>query len=107
MAIWLKQGDAFRLPVRVTLNGVSLDAASVEAAEFYVGGLRKLYPGEVVFSGEGGCFYVPLSQKETLAFPANRAVAVDVRVRFAGGDVLGAKKMLFAAVADAVSEEVI
>lgn len=103
----MKQGDAFRLPVRVTLNGVPLDAGSVETAEFCVGGLRKLYPGEVELSEEERLFYVPLSQEETLAFPANSAVAVDVRVRFAGGGVLGAKKMLFAAVADAVSEEVL
>ncbi len=103
----MKQGDAFRLPVRVTLNGLTLDAASVETAEFCVGALRKLYPDEVAFSEEEGLFYVPLTQQETLAFPANGAVAVDVRVRFIGGDVLGSRKMRFAAVADAVSEEVL
>ncbi len=103
----MKQGDAFRLPVRVTLNGAVLDAASVETAEFCVGGLRKLFPGEVAFSEDEQQFYVPLTQKETLAFPPNGAVPVDVRVRFIGGDVLGSRKMLFAAVADAVSEEVL
>ncbi len=106
MAIWFKQGDAFRLPVRVTLNGVALDAASVEKAEFCVGGVRKLYPGEVTLADKG-LFYVPLTQKDTLTFPANDAVSIDVRVRFPGGDVLGTRKMLFAAVADAVSEEVL
>lgn len=107
LAIWLKQGDAFLLPVRLSLNGSTLNATSVETVEFCVGGLRKLFPGEVSFSEETGMFFVPLSQQETLAFPPNRAVAVDVRVRFAGGNVLGSRKMQFAAVADAVSQEVI
>ena len=45
MAIKIKQGDAYAVPIQVRLNGELINADDVEAVEFCVGdALRKLYP---------------------------------------------------------------
>ncbi len=107
MAAWMKQGDAYFLPVRVTLGSGALTIGDVTAAEFMVGDVRRMYPGEVRYDGDDGCFYVPLTQEETFKFPANGVVSVDVRVKFNGGNVAGARRIAYINVVDAVSEEVL
>lgn len=107
MANWIKQGDAFSLPVAAKLNGEYLNIADVDTVEFYIGDVRKLYPGDVTYDTDDSVFLVPLTQEETFRFPANGSVAVDVRVKFVGGDVLGPKNMTYVPVFDARSEEVI
>lgn len=52
-------------------------------------------------------FYLPLTQQETFAFPANGSVALDVRVKFTGGDVIGVLRPDAFAVYDAASEVVL
>ena len=59
------------------------------------------------YSGEDGCFYLPLTQAETFAFPANGTVTLDIRVKFVGGDVVGVQRMESFAVADATSEVIL
>jgi hypothetical protein len=105
MAAWIKQGDAYSFPVAVGLNGETVSKDDVSVVEFYIGGVRKVYPIDVTFSDEDKCFYVPLTQEETFGFEANSAVAVDMRIKFKGGDVIGAKNMEYITVYDAVSEE--
>ena len=90
MAIKIKQGDAYAVPIQVRLNGELINADDVEAVEFCVGdALRKLYPEDVSYEPGNNTFYLPLTQQETFAFPANGSVALDVRVKFTGGDVIG------------------
>ncbi len=108
MAIRIKQGDAYSLPVLLRLNGEPVDPDSVAEVEFTFGnGLRKLFPGDAQYNSADGCFYLPLTQSETFAFPANGAVTLDIRVKFVGGDVLGVQRMESIAVADASSEVVL
>ena len=57
MAVKIKQGDAVSVPVKLELNEEALNPAEVEQAEFYIGGYRKLYPGEVAYDETEGCFY--------------------------------------------------
>lgn len=107
MAITIKQGDAFDLPVRVTVNGAAVTSADVEAVEFMVGDVRKTYPEDATYDIENGMFYVSLAQQDTFSFPADDQIMLDVRVKFKGGKVLGIPKMTPILVYDATSEVVI
>ena len=90
------------------LNGELINADDVEAVEFCVGdALRKLYPEDVSYEPGNNTFYLPLTQQETFAFPANGSVALDVRVKFTGGDVIGVLRPDAFAVYDAASEVVL
>ena len=103
MSLRIKQGDAYTVPVRVLANGSPINIADVEAVEFRIGDVRKLYPGQATYDGESGEFMVPLTQEDTLAMPEDDAVMFDLRVKFAGGAVIGTQRMT----ADALSGEVI
>lgn len=107
MAIFIKQGDAFELPVKIRINGKIVSASDVEAVEFTIGSTRKIYPSSASFSSTENAFLVPLTQQETFAFPADEQVMLDVRVKFKGGKVLGVPKMTPILVYDASSEVVI
>lgn len=108
MAIRIKQGDAYSVPVLIRLNGEPVDIDEVAEVEFTFGdGMRKLFPQGVQYNSADGCFYLPLTQDETFAFPANGSVTLDIRVKFVGGDVVGVQRMESLAVADASSEVVL
>lgn len=105
MAMTIKQGDAYAVPVKINLNGSPLDIQEVEEIEFYLGGYRKLYPGQVSLIGEE--FNVPFTQEESLNWPEGEPVILDARVKFVGGNVQGIIKQKNIGVVDAVSEEVL
>lgn len=108
MAIRIKQGDEYSLPVLIHLNGEPVDVSEVAEVEFTLGnGVRKTFPQEVQYNSADGCFYLPLTQEETFAFPANGSVTLDIRVKFAGGNVIGVQRMESIAVADASSEVIL
>ena len=106
---FIKQGDAYSIPVSITVDGDTVNAetiALIETVEFMVGeGIRKVYPEEVSFDGENSLFLVPLTQAETFALEDGERIPFDVRVAFAGGDVVGTKTMQNIKVLDALSEE--
>ncbi len=104
MAEKIKQGDAVLVPIEVKLNGEVLNVAEAETVEFFIGGFRKVWPGEAVYDEGDRCFYVPVSQEESFSWQENANIAVDVRVKFRGGNVMGAEKLKYAFVVDAVSE---
>ena len=105
MPIRIKQGDQYSVPIKILLNGEPLDVDDVSEVEFTIaGGTRKLWPQDVQHSTTDNCFYLPITQAETFAFPANSSVSLDVRVKFVGGDVMGPQRMESFAVADALSE---
>lgn len=114
MALTIKQGDAYSIPASAKLNGEPLNMADVVKVEFTFGDgketiyARKTFPEEVTLVEiDGGLWLmVPLTQEETFSFPVG-AVAMDMRVYFAGGSVKGAKKMQYITVLDALSEEVL
>ena len=108
MPIRIKQGDQYSVPIRVLLNGEPVNVDDVAEVEFTFGdGLRKMFPQDVQYNSADNCFYVPLTQTETFAFPANGSVTLDIRVKFVGGNVIGIQRMESAAVADATSEVVL
>ena len=108
MPIRIKQGDQYSVPILIRLNGEPLDLDDVAEVEFTIGNdMRKLWPQDVQYNSADECFYLPLTQAETFAFPANGSVALDVRVKFAGGDVVGVLRPEALAVYDAESEVVL
>lgn len=107
MGFTIKQGDAFQVPVKITAQGAPVNIDDVEAVEFRVGDVRKVYPREVEYDAGSGEFKVPLTQEDTLAFPEDDAVMFDVRVKFAGGAVVGTRRMKVIQTADALSGEVL
>lgn len=109
MAIKIKQGDAYAVPIQVRLNGELINADDVEAVEFCVGdALRKLYPEDVSYEPGNNTFYLPLTQQETFAFPANGLrCAGRAASSSRAGDVIGVLRPDAFAVYDAASEVVL
>ncbi len=107
MEFKLKQGDACVIPVKISVNGEPVVIEDVETVEFRTGEVRKVYPGDVTFDAEDGCFHMPLTQEDTFSLPADDAVQFDVRVKFRGGAVIGTQKITMFLTVDALSEEVI
>jgi len=102
----IKQGDAIDVPVAVTANGSPVDPTEISSVEFYIGGIRKLYPDEVSYDSSG-YFLVPLTQEETFGFEADSTIQLDVRVLFDGGQVIGSRRIANISIVDAISEEVL
>ena len=107
MSIKIKQGDEYVIPVEIKINGEKVPIEDVEAVEFRTGDVRKVYPDDVGYDGETGCFQMKLTQEDTFSLPADDAVQFDVRVKFRGGTVIGTQKVTVFVVVDALSEEVI
>lgn len=107
MELWLKQGDEYFIGITAELNGERINLEDVEAVEFYLGGMRKLYPGEVKYNEELQLFMVPVRQEDTFKMPANGVVPLDARVKFIGGNVSGFKTLKYITVYEAISKEVI
>ncbi len=107
MRIAIKRGDALILPVVIRAHGQRLSIEDVETAEFCLGDVRKLYPGEVTYEESEGCFRLPLTQEDTLSLPEGGCAVLDVRVKFSGGAVAGAQGMAAVPVENALSGEVL
>ena len=114
MATVIKQGDAFQMPIKISMQDAATGETiqpmigDVEKVEVCIGdGIRKLYPDEITYDESNGCFCVPLTQEDTFSLPEDDTVALDLRVRFVGGCVLGIRKKERIKVADATSEEVL
>lgn len=105
----IKQGDAYAVPVSITVDGESITAETlslIDTVEFMVGeGIRKVYPGDVTFDYENSVFLVPVTQDETFALEDGDRISMDIRVGFASGDVIGTKTMQQIKILDALSEE--
>ena len=81
-------GDAFSLPIEIeTESGIAGESA-FESIEVCIGCLVKTTTDdEVTFDEENGTYNVALSQDETFRIRGENLV--QVRVKFANGDVLG------------------
>lgn len=104
----IKQGDAYAIPVSVSMDGerlVESDLGMVDSVEFMISeNIRKVYPDDVQFDNTNNVFLVPVTQTETFALEDGDTIQVDVRVEFNGGDVIGTKTMKKIKVLDALSE---
>ncbi len=107
MAIKLKQGDEFALPVKISVNGAPLPVGEAERVEFMLGPVRKLWPEDAEYDGESGEFRVRFTQEDTFSLPADDGIRLDVRVKFRGGTVIGTQRLTALVSVDALSETVI
>lgn len=81
-------GDAFSLPIEIKTKSGIAGADAFESIEVCIGCLSKTTTdGEVTFDAENGVYNVALSQEETFRIRGKNLV--QVRVKFANGDVLG------------------
>lgn len=106
MAVKVKQGDAYSIPVIVKIDGDPINIADVSEVEFMLNGVRKMYPDSVSYDAVENAFMLPITQEESFAFPVG-SVMLDVRVKFNGGNVEGIHRIVSITVIDAISEEVI
>lgn len=109
MALMIKKGDAYPIPLVVKLNGQVIDDGtiySVEIVEFQLQDLRKEWKadGSGAVTYENGVFYFPLSQSESFAFRAGK-IKLDTRVKTINGWVQGAPDMHSVAVQPSVSRK--
>lgn len=65
------QGDQYAIPITVKRNGTVQTSESIEALEVIFAGMRKLYPGEIVYQPDSQAFMFPLNQSESLALLAD------------------------------------
>lgn len=107
MALIIKQGDQYKLPVGLSLDGVDITEGTlyaVDTVEFYLADNLLEYradsTGQVTF--DGGDFLLPLTQAMTFAL-RSAPVPLDIRVKFADGDVCGLEEPLKVTVAEARS----
>lgn len=98
MALAIKQGDQYILPVGLEKDGVEIDEStiySIEAVEFYLGDnlmeYKKDGTGNVQF--EGSDFLLPLTQKMTFAL-RSAPVPLYIRVKEIDGSVIGLDKVM-------------
>lgn len=85
----IMQGDAYSIPVTIkAADGTAIDNTMAETVEVMIGFIRKTYPGEITFYD--GRWLFPLTQEETMKLDEHTK-SVQVRVKFVGGDVVGAK----------------
>lgn len=106
----IKQGDACSIQVHLFFNGQEIGAGLVpmlEEIEFAFEDLEPVrIPAREAWNDTLGCFLLPVMQEQTFLLEEGRA-ALDVRVRFLGGGVLGAREKRELKVADANSGEVL
>lgn len=76
--MFLYQGNTYKLPVKLTINGETVTNKDVKKVEFSLGKVVKTYPENVEFKDEA--FEVYLSQEET--FSLEGIPACQVRVLF-------------------------
>lgn len=65
------QGDQYAVPITITRNGQVQTSANVSRLEVIFAGMRKLYPGDIVYNPDTMSFLFPLDQNETLALEAD------------------------------------
>lgn len=78
MAIIMMQGDACRLPFHIRQDGVTVTPEMITDLEVTVGSLRKTYTSGEITYGEG-CWFVYLSQEETMAMSGSKYIRVRIR----------------------------
>lgn len=107
MAIVIKQGDRYALPVAVAVDGQKITEEllyTVDTVEFYLGDNLMEYradgSGGVTFAN--GDFLLPLTQPMTFSLRA-APVPLDIRVKLTTGEVIGLEQKLTVTVAEARS----
>ena len=102
----MMKGDAYSLPIQIeTDSGIATEESFAEI-EICIGNtVRKTFSsGEITYEKQRAVFLVPLTQEET--FRLHGRARVNVRCKYASGDVVGVDLGVLA-VTSSLSKEVI
>lgn len=61
------QGDQYAIPVEIKRNDELQTEDTVRTVEILFAGIRKVYPGEVIYHAESGKFLFPLMQSDSFS----------------------------------------
>lgn len=89
MSVCIMEGDQYGIGIRITskCTGELITNEDVEDVEICIGKYTKTYAsGELTYSDER--FIFPLTQEESFNFDS-KSLAVQVRVKLIGGDIVG------------------
>lgn len=85
----MMQGDQYRLPMSVTMNGTAVTGEAVANVEVMLGSIRKtIEDGDIFYDPLQEAFLISLTQEDT--FRLRGGVKVNLRCKFLSGDVIGA-----------------
>lgn len=91
MALKIYQGDQYYVPITVKRGGQVQTADSIYKLEIILAGMRKLYPGEIIYN-DSGRFLFPLNQEDSLALEADTYDAIG-RAYYGDGTISGWQKL--------------
>lgn len=81
-------GDAYLLPIGITLEGAQATDGAFEEIEVTIGSVRKtMSEGDITFDEESEDFFVRFTQEDTFKLRGKKNV--QMRVKFANGEVIG------------------
>lgn len=109
--MYIKQGDCYKLPIRVKDDSTNAPIPVETLAGFEVMfGQRREYvraDDQNGYNSETGIVMIQLEQEETFALKANETIDLDLRVHYADGTVIGIKSKVPITIVDATSEVVL
>lgn len=86
--VTMMAGDAFGLPIEISLDNGVATADDFEIVEVFIGCVGKTTSdGDIDYDEERGAFIVALSQEDTYLLRGKNPI--QVRTKFSNGDVLG------------------
>ena len=91
----IMQGDQYSLAIHLKIDNEEIDLTTIEKIQFKIGNLLKTFvkgdeESEVVYDSDNHIFDFPLTEEETFQF-SNTTAICEVRVKFVGGIIKGAK----------------
>lgn len=92
MALKIYQGDQYAIPITVKRAGQVQTASSIYRLEIILAGMRKLYPGEIMYHEATQKFLFPLNQSDSLALEADSYDALG-RAYYMDGTISGWQKL--------------
>lgn len=92
MAIRIYQGDQYALPVTVRRGGQVQTADTVRKLEIILAGIRKVWPGDIVYHEATQKFLFPLDQADSFSLEADTYDALG-RAYYTDGTISGWQKL--------------
>ena len=92
MALKIFQGDQYAIPISVKRNGVVQTDNNIRKLEIILAGMRKLYPGEIMYHAATQKFLFPLNQEDSFSLEADSYDALG-RAYYTDGTISGWQKL--------------
>ena len=92
MAFKIYQGDQYAIPITVKRAGQVQTTDSIHRLEIILAGMRRTWPGEIVYNGTSQKFLFLLNQEDSLALEADTYDALG-RAYYTDGTISGWLKL--------------